>query len=156
MTKSSQNSDYAPTISGTSNIAVTEQSGSYTALVALHALLLGGAFVIVFPLGIIGLRIRWKWAFTIHWVLQLVASSASLVGLALAIALSIMGIEYNSFDETHQVLGIIIIALLTAQIVAGIWHHRTWKRIGGRSIITYGHMLLGRILLYAGMVNAIL
>lgn len=156
MTKATQSSASAPAISGTSNIAVREQGKSYAALVVLHALLLGVAFVIVFPIGVIGLRMRWKVAFSIHWILQLVASAASFVGLALAIALSIIGVEYNAFNETHQVLGFLIIGLLSTQILAGIWHHIRWKSTGQRSVVSYGHMLLGRVLIYGGMINAIL
>jgi hypothetical protein len=156
MTKSSTISGSAPSISGTSNIAVTEQGGSYTALVVLHAIILGVAFVIVFPTGILALRSGWKVAFGMHWMLQALASAASVVGLALAIALSITGVEYNDFDKTHQILGLVIIALVALQVLSGFWHHRMFKRIGRRSPVTYSHMLLGRILIYGGMVNAIL
>lgn len=154
MTKSS--SGGVPTISGTSNVYTTEQGGSYKALVILHALLLGVAFVIVFPVGVIGLRTRWKVAFGLHWVLQMLASIASFVGLALAVALSIVGVEYNDFNETHQILGFVVISLLVVQQFAGVWHHRQWKQTGQRSSVTYSHMLLGRVLIYGGMVNAIL
>jgi hypothetical protein len=114
MTKATQPSSTPLTLTGTSNIAVRSQGESYKALVVLHALLLGVALVIVFPLGVIGLRVRWKPSFTVHWIIQLLASGASVVGLALAIALSIIGIEYDTFDETHHVLGFSIIALLVA------------------------------------------
>jgi hypothetical protein len=156
MTKATQSSSTTLALSGTSNIAVKSQSGSYKALVVLHALLLGVAFVIVFPFGAIGLRTRWKLAFTIHWVLQLLASGASIIGLALAIALSIIGVEYNSFDETHQILGFCVIALLVAQVIGGVWHHLNFKKLGRRTMVSYGHMFLGRTLIYGGMVNAIL
>lgn len=156
MRKAIQTSNTTLTLTGTSNIAVTPQGGSYKALVVLHALLLGVAFVSLFPLGAIGLRTRWNLAFTIHWVLQLVASAASFVGLAIAIALSIIGIEYNDFDETHQILGFCVVALLVAQIIGGIWHHIKFKRFHKRTAISYGHIILGRILIYGGMANAIL
>lgn len=156
MTKATQASSTPLILTGTSNIAVKPQGESYKALVVLHALLLGIAFVIVFPLGAIGLRTLWKLSFTIHWILQLLASGASIIGLAVAVALSIIGIEYNDFDETHQILGFCVIALLVAQITGGIWHHINFKRLGRRTIVSYGHMLLGRILIYGGMVNAIL
>lgn len=89
-------------------------------------------------------------------MLQLLASAASFVGLALAIVLSIIGVEYSGFDEAHQVLGLVVIALLIVQILAGVWHHRRWKETRQRSVVTYGHIFLGRILIYGGMVNAIL
>lgn len=156
MKEATQTTDTAPTIVGTSNIAVKPQGHSYHALVIVHALLLGLAFVIVFPFGVIGLRLRWRFGFRVHSILQSLATVASIVGLAVAIALSIIGVEYNEFDETHQILGFVIIALLAGQVVGGVWHHRYFKRTGRRAAISYGHMILGRILIYGGMVNAIL
>jgi hypothetical protein len=156
MTKAIATSNATLALAGTSNIAVKPQGGSYKALAILHALLLGVAFVIVFPLGTIGLRSWWNLAFKVHWILQLLAAGASFVGLAVAVTLSFIGIEYNDFDETHQVLGFCVIALLVAQIIAGIWHHINFKKLGRRTVISYGHIFLGRILIYGGMVNAIL
>jgi hypothetical protein len=156
MTKATQNSDSAPAISGTSSVAVTSQAQYYKDLVYVHAVLLGLAFVIVFPFGVIGLRLRWRFAFRIHTILQSIATIASIIGLAVAIALSVVGVQYNSFDEAHQVLGIVIVALLATQVVGGVWHHRRFRKIGRRFAVSYAHMLLGRILIYGGMVNAIL
>ena len=156
MTKAIATSNATLSLSGTSHIADKPQGESYHAFVILHAILLGVAFVIVFSLGTIGLRSWWGLAFKAYWMLQLLAAGASFNGLAVAVALSLIGIEYNDFDETHQLLGLCIIALLVAQIVAGIWHHLNFKKLGRRTLPSYGHLFLGRILIYGGMVNAIL
>ena len=145
-----------PQISGTSNVATKTQGSSYRALVVLHALLLGIAFVVIFPLGVIGLRWKWSISFGTHWFTQSIASLASFVGLALAITLSIVGVEYDGFDEGHQILGICIVALLVLQIAAGYIHHLRFKSLGRRTRISYAHIWLGRFAIYGGMVNAIL
>jgi hypothetical protein len=156
MTKAQQSSNQAPTVSGTSNIAVKAQSGSYQTLVIVHAILLGAAFVIVFPLGVMALRTRWKLAFTLHYVTQSLTTTAAIVGLALAIALSIVGVEYDNFDEVHQIFGFCILGLLVLQALGGIVHHRLYKKLSRRTLVSHGHIWLGRAVIYGGMVNAIL
>ena len=156
MTKATQDEDLLPQLSGTVNLSTKPQVASYKTLVVLHALLLGVAFVVVFPVGVVGLRLRWKLAFKVHWLIQIFASLASFIGLALAIALSITGIEYNDFKEPHQILGICVVALLALQLAAGFWHHANFKKLARRTPISYGHIWLGRIVIYGGMTNSIL
>ena len=156
MTATQNAATVLPQKSGTSNTATKAQGSSYRALVVLHALLLGVAFVVIFPLGVIGLRWKWPVSFGAHWFAQSIGSLASFVGLALAIALSIIGVEYDGFHEAHQLLGICIAALLVAQIAAGYIHHSKFKVAGRRTPVSYAHMWLGRAVIYGGMVNAIL
>lgn len=156
MTKAAQKRNSPPQITGTVSVSTKSQGGSYNALVILHALLLGIAFVVVFPLGVMGLRYRWKLTFRAHWLTQGIGSLASFVGLAVAIALSIVGVEYDDFSEAHQILGICVVALLTVQIVAGYWHHLNFKRYGRKTAISYAHIWLGRTAIYGGMINSIL
>src|SRR4051794_29682730 len=90
-----------PSITGTSNLHATGQPEYYHDLVYTHAVLLGIAFVIIFPLGVIGLRWNWRMAFKGHWILQAIASVAAYIGAALAIWLSVVGVEYSDFDQGH-------------------------------------------------------
>ena len=145
-----------PNISGTSNLHAKGQPGYYNGLVYVHAILLGVAFVLAFPLGIIGLRWNWRVAFKVHWMLQVVASVAAYIGAAVAVVLSVVGIEFSDFNEGHQVLGFIVVGLLSVQALLGYLHHRQYKNVGRRSVSSYLHIGLGRIVIYAGMVNAIL
>jgi hypothetical protein len=158
MTKSQSSSSSTPdlTLIGTEDRFVYPQGSAYSTLVIVHAIFLGLAFVVVFPVGAIGLRLGLRWSFTIHWVMQVIATVASFVGLAVAIALSIIGIEFDGFDEAHQVLGLIVVALLVFQVGGGMWHHVNFKRLGRRTLVSYGHMLLGRVVIWGGMVNAVL
>ncbi|KIW24021.1 uncharacterized protein PV07_09760 [Cladophialophora immunda] len=145
-----------PSISGTSSVSAEGQPDYYHGLVYAHAILLGVAFVIVFPVGVLGLRWRWSIAFKVHWMLQLFATVGAYLGLAVAIALSITGVEYSAFDETHQILGICVVAVLSFQVVMGYIHHLNYKKVGRRTVPSHFHIWLGRVLIYAGMVNAIL
>ena len=56
-----------PSVTGTSNINTTAQPGYINDLVVLHAILLGVAFVITFPLGAVSLRVLRS--FNIHWII---------------------------------------------------------------------------------------
>jgi hypothetical protein len=49
-------SSTVPQISGTINIGATPLPGSVAVFVIIHAICLGGAFVLVFPLGVVILR----------------------------------------------------------------------------------------------------
>jgi hypothetical protein len=145
-----------PTILGTINIHAKGQPSYYHTLVYTHAILLGVVFVILFPLGVIGLRLNRNFAFRLHWLLQTLFTVTTYVGLAVAIALSITGIQYSDFKQGHQILGLIVVGLLGLQILLGIIHHGIYKKSGRRSVPSYLHMGLGRIVIYAGMINAIL
>ena len=89
-------------------------------------------------------------------MLQAVATVAAYIGLAVAVTLSITGIEYSDFDQGHQVLGLIVVSLLSVQVPMGYIHHRRYRNIGRRTAASYLHIGLGRIVIYGGMVNAIL
>jgi hypothetical protein len=145
-----------PTIVGTSSIHAKGQPSYYDGLVYTHAILLGVAFVIAFPLGVISLRWKWRIAFTSHWILQAIATAAAYIGLAIAITLSVVGIEYSDFDQGHQILGLIVVGLLSLQVVFGYVHHQKYKKVGHRTVPSYLHIGLGRIVIYVGMVTAIL
>ena len=145
-----------PEVVGTANMGTRPQGKSYRALVVIHALLLGVTFVVLFPLGVVGLRWRWSLGFRMHWISQTVTSVGALVGLALAIAMSVIGIEYDDFNQPHQLLGICVITFLAIQAAAGHLHHRTFKATQKRTAISHVHIWLGRVLIYAGMTNAVL
>ena len=156
MTAAQNEDDTAPSITGTANQGATGQAKSYRTLVILHALLLGVPFVVLFPLGVVGLRFRWFRGFLAHWIIQSISSAGALVGLALAVAMSITGIEYDNFSEPHQLLGICVVALVALQAAAGYLHHQKFKQIKSRTSISHVHIWLGRIVIYGGMINAML
>ena len=145
-----------PVISGTSSHNAKGQPAYYNGLVYTHATLLGLAFVIVFPFGVIALRWKWQIAVRAHWIIQVTAAVAATVGFVLAITLSATGVQYSDFNQGHQVLGLIVIAMLSLQVLSGYGHHSQHKKTGRRNRTSYLHMALGRVVIYAGMVNAIL
>ncbi|KAJ9635652.1 hypothetical protein H2204_005612 [Knufia peltigerae] len=154
MTKSVTTGSNIPLISGRSNIHARAQPGYTHDLVVLHAVLLGLAFVIAFPLGTLALRVFRS--FKIHWIAQIISLAASVIGFVVAIALSILGIEWEHFSAAHQIIGILVVALALGQGLLGYWHHMQYKKLGKRTFVSYVHIVLGRGVIWVGMVNLVL
>lgn len=146
-----------PTIRYT-NLDIVPQSSSFNGLVVTHAILLGVVFVFAYPIGMVLLRVQSRFTgFTAHWILQLTGVIAVLLGLASALTFSLQNILYRTLDRTHQVLGIIVIAMtLSIQPVLGYVHHLVYQRVLKRTILSYLHISLGRILIWTGMINTCL
>jgi hypothetical protein len=154
MTATGTTSTSVPTISGTTNLSTTPLPGSVGALVLLHAICLGGSFVILFPLGVS--LLRFFNSVRLHWMLQIIATGICFIGLAVAVALSVMDVEYNSFTAVHQIVGILVVIVLVLQLVLGYVHHTNFKRAGGRTWASNAHIWIGRTMIVVGMVNTVL
>ncbi|GAB7340977.1 hypothetical protein MBLNU457_7312t2 [Dothideomycetes sp. NU457] len=125
-------------------------------LVVIHAILLGGSFVILFPLATMALRFEWAHSFRAHWLTQCVGTLASFIGFAIAIAMSVQSRLFSAFDTTHQILGIVLTCCLLLQVFFGWRHHVNFKVNRSRTTVSYAHMMFGRLLIYVGMVNTVL
>ena len=154
MTATQTNSTSIPYVSGTANLNATDLPGSVAALVILHAICLSGSFLILFPLGVS--LLRFFNSFRFHWILQIIATVVCIIGLVVAIAFSVMDFEYNSFSAAHQIIGILVVVALIFQAVLGFMHHKNFKRVGGRTWMSYAHLWTGRAVIIVGMVNAVL
>lgn len=144
----------APNISGTSNINTTPLPSSFSALVIIHAICLAGSFLLLFPVGV--MLLRWFGLFKFHWMLQVAASAICFLGLICAIAMSVIDPEFASFNQAHQILGIIAVAVLFPQIYFGYAHHRNYKKLGQRTTISHFHLWSGKLIVLLGMVNAVI
>ena len=154
MTAVRSNSTAIPSISGKSNINLKPLPGSVSILVIVHAICLAGSFLLLFPLGVVALR--WFGWFRTHWILQILATFICIIGLIVAIALSAMDPEYVSFDNSHQILGILVVASLIIQVLLGYSHHRNYQKLGRRTWISHSHLWVGRLVIVLGMVNGVL
>ncbi|KAK5214548.1 hypothetical protein LTR72_012277, partial [Exophiala xenobiotica] len=154
MNKARATAASVPTVTGTSNINTTAQPGYINDLVVLHAILLGVAFVIAFPLGAVSLRVLRS--FNIHWIVQLFTSVACLVGLCVAIALSALDVEWGDFDFAHQTIGIVVVVLAFVQGMLDYRHHMNYRKFKGRTVVSYVHVLFGRTIIWFGMLDTVL
>ncbi|KAI9652299.1 MAG: hypothetical protein M1831_007085 [Alyxoria varia] len=145
-----------PTIANSTSAGVQSQTplAGYSQLVHAHAILLGGAFLVMFPLGIILLRLRGtRW----HWPCQTLATVLCIIGLAIAVTMSKGSGNPDSSNMTqpHQVLGIIAVVLVTLQFSVGWAAHLLYKIKGIQSWVTKTHVAIGSITLLVGMINGV-
>lgn len=145
-----------PEIDGVQNQDVRPQPASYGMLKKIHAGFLVAAFLIVFPIGVLGLRLNLAFSFNLHWVSQLFACVAVLTGFVVSLVMSVIGIQYSSFNQPHQIVGILVCLLVGIQAYFGREHHIHYFLYKKRTWYSYVHLSLGRVVLYGGMVNVVL
>ncbi|EAA32872.2 hypothetical protein GE21DRAFT_6439 [Neurospora crassa] len=115
----------------------------------IHGIIAALAFVILFPLGSIPIRLLpGRLAVFAHATWQL---STLIVYLAAAgLGIHVMNRNPNTMRDArmnyHPIIGIMIIILLLIQTLVGIVHHH---RGGGLAL----HLILGRIAITVGMIN---
>lgn len=79
-----------------------------------------------------------------------------MLGLIIAITFSALDPEYNTFDQGHQIIGIIAVVALLIQASLGYKHHQDYKKTGQRTVVTHSHLWIGRAAILLGMINAVL
>lgn len=148
---------HSPQIQGTSSNGMQLQPEYYHTLVFVHAAILAASFVLIFPLGVILLRLNpRKLGFKMHWMIQCFALVAVICGLGVAITMSILGVRYKYFVEPHQIVGISVCVLAGFQAYLGRAHHIRFKVYQRRKAVSYIHMVVGRLVIYGGMTNVVL
>jgi hypothetical protein len=140
-----------------------------------HAAILGFAFVIVLPIGILMLRLLNKVKLhmivqgigllfiTVGWVIGLVISkryqrvSTSLIAFLLHTTRELadtIKTQSMDFKSPHQIIGIIVYILLLAQWATGFFHHRVYLRTQQPTWMIKPHKYgLGGLVLGLGIVN---
>ncbi|ROW07461.1 hypothetical protein VPNG_07131 [Cytospora leucostoma] len=137
-------------------------SGSGRRTLLIHGILACLAFVILFPLGAILLRlIPGRWSFHAHWVVQMLALVLYIAAFALGVAM-VRGIRLpgggggflsNPSTNYHPIIGIIVFILLIIQPLLGIVHHRNFKVLKRRTLSSHLHIWDGRVAIILGIVN---
>lgn len=145
-----------PTISGTENRNVRPQPEAYSRLIVVHASLLVAAFMIVFPAAVIGLRLNLENSFRLHWMSQVFGTAGVLAGFIVAIVTSIIGIRFGHLHEPHQIIGILVCLSVGLQVYLGRMHHIHHVLDQKRTWYSHAHFILGRLVMYGGMINAAL
>ncbi|KAI9767457.1 MAG: hypothetical protein M1840_005686 [Geoglossum simile] len=134
--------------------AVGDPHADYEILLSVHALLMLGTFVILLPVGVLLLRIIQKPK--LHSIAQVFGTIIVLIGGGLGIFLSYSYNLTRTFTTAHQIIGLILMALLVIQSVLGYLHHRAYVRTQRHSVYTLPHIWHGRIVILLGAVNGFL
>ncbi|KAF2873974.1 hypothetical protein BDV95DRAFT_317660 [Massariosphaeria phaeospora] len=118
-----------------------------------HGVLAALAFVVFFPLGSILIRLgSFRGAWIVHASFQIFAYTLYIAAFGIGIWL-VNGIPIRLIDHYHPVIGIIVFCLLFFQPILGLVHHYKFKKYNRRTIWSYGHLWLGRIVITLGMIN---
>ncbi|RYP13045.1 hypothetical protein DL767_010918 [Monosporascus sp. MG133] len=128
----------------------------------VHGILAAIAFVGLFPLGSIFVRvIPGRFAWIVHAITQTVAYivfiGAAVLGLYLVNTIQIppngASLLEISAVNVHPIVGIVILALLLFQPILGLVHHAKFKRLGRRTAWSHLHLWNGRAMVTLGIVN---
>jgi hypothetical protein len=118
-----------------------------------HGVLAALAFVLFFPLGSILIRLgTFRGVWLVHGIFQLFAYIVYIVAFGLGVWM-VNNIPYNLLNTYHPIIGIVLFTLLFFQPILGYIHHVQYKRHSRRTIWSYGHIWLGRIVITLGMIN---
>lgn len=116
-----------------------------------HGVLASLAFLVFFPVGAIIMRLGgFNSVLKVHVATQILSwlLFATAFGLGLY-----YGVTGNYMSEAHPIIGIVLIAMLMFQPLAGWLHHKQFVRSGQRSAVSHGHIWIGRIAIILGMIN---
>lgn len=120
-------------------------------MVTAHGALAALAFVAVFPIG--GILVRLASFTALVWVHAALQAFGFLIYIA-AFGIGVwLATNLQELDNAHAIIGIVLFVLLFAQPVLGLLHHRAFKKVGHRTWSSYGHLTLGRVAILLGIVN---
>ncbi|CAG8962112.1 hypothetical protein HYFRA_00005155 [Hymenoscyphus fraxineus] len=148
---SSGGSSGGTTPAGTPCTKKNGQPGLMDNVIQAHALMGVIAFVLLFPIGSMIIRL-------LHFRLTLwMHAGWMLLAYALAIACMGTGIWYARLEgymgSSHAILGIFVVCALILQPFSGIFHHLMYKKTGTSSFATPVHVWWGRIIVSLGIIN---
>lgn len=116
-----------------------------------HAVFMGIAFFFVLPMGALALRLVRK--VRTHATAQIVGLGFVTVGFGLGVYSSRVYNKSKSFNSTHQIIGLLIIAAILVQVGLGLSHHIIYMRAGMPTIMGKIHRFLGVSILTLGIAN---
>lgn len=120
-----------------------------------HGVLASLAFVIFFPIGSILIRLAsFRGLWLIHGLFQIFAFVVYIAAFALGVWMTQQApSQVNLIGRYHPIIGIVLFVVLLVQPVLGLIHHFQYKKYGARTLCSYGHLWLGRLLITLGIIN---
>ncbi|KAL1297090.1 hypothetical protein AAFC00_004673 [Neodothiora populina] len=116
-----------------------------------HGVMAALAWVILFPFGSISIRsFSFPGLIWFHAIFQSLAYLVYIAAFGLGIYLAQNTVGLN---QAHPIIGIVIFILVFFQPFLGFLHHKFFKTHSRRTVWSYGHIWLGRILITLAMIN---
>ncbi|PVI01193.1 hypothetical protein DM02DRAFT_362727 [Periconia macrospinosa] len=118
-----------------------------------HAVMASLAFVIFFPMGAILVRLSsFPGTWLLHGIFQVFAYLVYTAAFGIGVWI-VSRVPVDLISSYHPIIGIIVFALLFFQPILGLLHHFAYKKYRRRTVWSYGHLWLGRIVITLGMIN---
>jgi hypothetical protein len=122
-----------------------------TKMLIAHGVMAALAFVILFPVGAISIRLlNFPGLMWFHAAFQAFAYLVFLVAFGLGV--SIANTE-GVLSDYHPIIGIVLFVLIFFQPIFGFLHHSLYKKYNSRTLWSYVHLWLGRIVITLGIIN---
>ncbi|CAE7030860.1 hypothetical protein PTNB73_05367 [Pyrenophora teres f. teres] len=122
-------------------------------LIIAHGVLAALAFVLLFPVGSILIRLgSFRGVWIIHGLFQLFAYVVYIAAFGIGVWM-INNIPVDMLSNYHPIIGITVFALLFFQPILGFIHHLQFKKYSRRTVWSHGHLWLGRFIITLGMIN---
>lgn len=153
---SNPNAPNATNTPSTANTTTTTSTSlGYSApskqIMMAHGILASLAFVILFPIGGILVRLATFSGFVrIHVCIQLLAYTIFLAAFGLGAYMSNL---FSFTSRRHPIIGIIVLVLIFFQPIFGYIHHRLIKKNGRRNFWSFVHITIGRVAIILGIIN---
>lgn len=120
-------------------------------ILLVHGIFGSLAFLVFFPVGAIVIRVGgFNNVLMIHIATQIFSWLLFITSFGLGLYYGVTG---DYMTESHPIIGLVLVALMVFQPIAGWFHHRQFLRTGQRSAISQGHIWVGRIAIILGMIN---
>ncbi|KAF1844316.1 uncharacterized protein K460DRAFT_408606 [Cucurbitaria berberidis CBS 394.84] len=122
-------------------------------IIVAHGVLAALAFVLFFPVGAILIRVgSFRGMWLVHGLFQLFAYLVYIAAFGIGVWM-VNSIPVNLLDSYHPIIGVVVFVLLFFQPILGFVHHLQFKKYNRRTVWSYGHLWLGRVVITLGMIN---
>lgn len=123
----------------------------YHHIIIAHAVLACFAFVFLFPIGGILIRIgNFSGCLWVHAGIQMFAYLIYIIAFGMGVYLAT---SFHKINSAHPIIGIALFMILLGQPIFGWLHHRLFKKYGHRTFWSYMHLWHGRVAVVLGMIN---
>ncbi|KAF2139557.1 iron reductase domain protein [Aplosporella prunicola CBS 121167] len=125
--------------------------GSHRDMLIAHGVLACLAFVIFFPFGAISIRLfSFPSLIWFHAAIQILGYMLFIAAFGIGVYIAT---QMKAMDMYHPIIGIVLFVLLFFQPILGFMHHALFKKYRKRTLWSYGHLWLGRIIITLGIIN---
>lgn len=139
------------TTTTTSSGGTVAPPSNITQIMIAHGVLASLAFVILWPVGAMIVRLATFSSFVkIHVAIQLLAWTIFIAAFGMG---AYMASVYDLTSNRHPIIGITVFALVLFQPIFGYLHHRNYKQTGRRNTWSFIHLSIGRVAIPLGIIN---